>query len=177
MGLGKTIQVLSFLGALHFSNMYKPSVVICPVILLRQWKREVKKMVPKFSLLPVFEAKFAVPISVGGYANASPLQVSTTYSLTAKQRSVYRAFLASSEVEQIFDGSRNSLYAINVMHKIYNHLDLLEQEHAYQNPDYGNFEHSGKWRIDFLLAMQVVILKSQSWVGMPLLMKLYTQTQ
>ena len=49
MGLGKTIQVLSFLGALHFSNMYKPSVVICPIILLRQWKREVKKMVPKFS--------------------------------------------------------------------------------------------------------------------------------
>jgi DNA excision repair protein ERCC-6 len=32
--------------------------------------------------MPVFEAEFAVPISVGGYANASPLQVSTAYRCT-----------------------------------------------------------------------------------------------
>ncbi|KAF2292704.1 hypothetical protein GH714_027177 [Hevea brasiliensis] len=169
MGLGKTIQVLSFLGALHFSNMYKPSIVVCPVTLLRQWKREAQKWYPRFHVellhdsaqdlahrkkqaksydsdneSEVFEAEFAVPISVGGYANASPLQVSTAYrcavvlrdlimpyllrrmkvdvdaqlpkktehvlfcSLTAEQRSVYRAFLASTEVEQILDGNRNS---------------------------------------------------------------------
>ncbi|KAJ9564828.1 hypothetical protein OSB04_000794 [Centaurea solstitialis] len=48
MGLGKTIQVLSFLGALHFSKMYKPSIVICPVTLLRQWRREAKKWYPSF---------------------------------------------------------------------------------------------------------------------------------
>lgn len=33
----------------------------------------------KLGVLPVFESEFAVPISVGGYANASPLQVSTAY--------------------------------------------------------------------------------------------------
>lgn len=33
----------------------------------------------KLGVLPVFEAEFAVPITVGGYANASPLQVSTAY--------------------------------------------------------------------------------------------------
>lgn len=33
----------------------------------------------KLGVLPVFEAEFAVPISVGGYTNASPLQVSTAY--------------------------------------------------------------------------------------------------
>lgn len=33
----------------------------------------------KLGVLPVFEAEFAAPISVGGYANASPLQVSTAY--------------------------------------------------------------------------------------------------
>lgn len=33
----------------------------------------------KLGVLPVFEAEFAVPIAVGGYANASPLQVSTAY--------------------------------------------------------------------------------------------------
>ncbi|XP_042489273.1 protein CHROMATIN REMODELING 8 [Macadamia integrifolia] len=322
MGLGKTIQVLSFLGALHFSKMYKPSIVVCPVTLLRQWRREANKWYPSFhvellhdsaqvatnrkkradsdtiddenegsldsedgrtpsskttrrwdslidnvlksesgllittyeqlrihgdklldiewgyavldeghrirnpnaevtlvckqlqtvhriimtgapiqnklselwslfdfvfpgklGVLPVFEAEFAVPISVGGYANATPLQVSTAYrcavvlrdlimpyllrrmkadvnaqlpkktehvlfcSLTAEQRSVYRAFLASSEVEQIFDGNRNSLYGIDVMRKICNHPDLLEREHASSNPDYGNPDRSGKMKV------------------------------
>ncbi|KAK6143955.1 hypothetical protein DH2020_020775 [Rehmannia glutinosa] len=137
----------------------------------------------KLGVLPVFEAEFAVPISVGGYANATPLQVSTAYrcavvlrdlimpyllrrmkvdvdahlpkktehvlfcSLTPEQRSVYRAFLASSEVEQIFDGSRNSLYGIDVMRKICNHPDLLEREHSHGNPDYGNPKRSGKMKI------------------------------
>lgn len=137
----------------------------------------------KLGVLPVFEAEFAVPISVGGYANATPLQVSTAYrcavvlrdlimpyllrrmkadvdaqlpkktehvlfcSLTPEQRSVYRAFLASSEVEQIFDGNRNSLYGIDVMRKICNHPDLLEREHSYGNPDYGNPKRSGKMKV------------------------------
>lgn len=48
MGLGKTVQVLSFLGALHFSGIYRPSIIVCPVTLLRQWKREAKKWYPKF---------------------------------------------------------------------------------------------------------------------------------
>ncbi|KAL6563802.1 Protein CHROMATIN REMODELING 8 [Orobanche gracilis] len=323
MGLGKTIQILAFLGSLHFSGMYKPSIIICPVTLLRQWKREAKKWYPSFhvellhdsvqeelgrkkqsrsdesdsdsedsidsdlegqplskkptnkwdslinrvlrsesgllittyeqlrlkgdklldtewgyavldeghrirnpnaeitlvckqlqtvhriimtgapiqnklselwslfdfvfpgklGVLPVFEAEFAVPISVGGYANATPLQVSTAYrcavvlrdlimpyllrrmkldvnaqlpkktehvlfcSLTPEQRSVYRAFLASSEVEQIFDGNKNSLYGIDVMRKICNHPDLLEREHSHGNPDYGNPKRSGKMKI------------------------------
>ncbi|CAD5171316.1 unnamed protein product [Musa acuminata subsp. malaccensis] len=137
----------------------------------------------KLGVLPVFETEFAVPITVGGYANATPLQVSTAYrcavvlrdlimpyllrrmkadvnaqlpkktehvlfcSLTPDQRSVYRAFLASSEVEQIFDGIKNSLYGIDVMRKICNHPDLLEREHAAQNPDYGNIERSGKMKV------------------------------
>ncbi|XP_019092865.1 PREDICTED: protein CHROMATIN REMODELING 8 isoform X1 [Camelina sativa] len=321
MGLGKTVQVLSFLGSLHFSKMYKPSIIICPVTLLRQWRREAQKWYPDFhvellhdsakdsgngkgqgkasesdydsecsvdsdheqkkskntkkwdslinrvlnsesgllittyeqlrlqgekllniewgyavldeghrirnpnsditlvckqlqtvhriimtgapiqnkltelwslfdfvfpgklGVLPVFEAEFSVPITVGGYANASPLQVSTAYrcavvlrdmimpyllrrmkadvnahltkktehvlfcSLTVEQRSTYRAFLASSEVEDIFDGNKNSLYGIDVMRKICNHPDLLEREHSHQNPDYGNPERSGKMKV------------------------------
>lgn len=68
-------------------------------------------------------------------------------SLTVEQRSVYRAFLASSEVEQIFDGNRNSLYGIDVMRKICNHPDLLERDHSCHNPDYGNCERSGKMKV------------------------------
>uniref|UniRef100_A0A5B6YVW0 Protein CHROMATIN REMODELING 8 n=1 Tax=Davidia involucrata TaxID=16924 RepID=A0A5B6YVW0_DAVIN len=159
----------------------------------------------KLGVLPIFEAEFAVPISVGGYANASPLQVSTAYrcavvlrdlimpyllrrmkadvnahlpkktehvlfcSLTAEQRSVYRAFLASSEVEQIFDGSRNSLYGIDVMRKICNHPDLLEREHSCRNSDYGNPERSGK--------MKVVAQVLKVWKEQGHRVLLFSQTQ
>lgn len=340
MGLGKTVQITAFLGALHFSNMYKPSIIVCPVTLLRQWKREVQKWYPRFhveilhdsaqnmssgkkqskssesedlsdsdieekllprktkkwdslvnrvlrtesglllttyeqlkllsdvlldiewgyavldeghrirnpnaeitlickqlqtvhrlimtgspiqnklaelwslfdfvfpgklGVLPVFEAEFAVPISVGGYANATPLQVSTAYrcavvlrdiimpyllrrikadvdahlpkktehvlfcSLTAEQRSIYRAFLASSEVEEIFNGSRNSLYGIDVMRKICNHPDLLEREHSCNNPDYGNSDRSGK--------MKVIIQVLKVWKEQGHRVLLFAQTQ
>ncbi|KAJ8899354.1 hypothetical protein K2173_018328 [Erythroxylum novogranatense] len=159
----------------------------------------------KLGVLPVFEAEFAIPISVGGYSNALPLQVSTAYrcavvlrdlimpyllrrmkadvnahlpkktehvlfcSLTSEQRSLYRAFLASTEVEQILDGSRNSLYGIDVMRKICNHPDLLEREHSCQNPDYGNLERSGKMKV---VAQVLNIWKEQ---GHSVL--LFTQTQ
>ncbi|PIN05063.1 Transcription-coupled repair protein CSB/RAD26 (contains SNF2 family DNA-dependent ATPase domain) [Handroanthus impetiginosus] len=344
MGLGKTVQVLAFLGSLHFSGMYKPSIIVCPVTLLRQWKREARKWYPgfhvellhdsaqdmpsrkkrsrsnnsdcdsedsmdsdyeektsskntkkwdslinrvlrsqsgllittyeqlrlqgeklldiewgyavldeghrirnpnaeitlvckqlqtvhriimtgapiqnklselwslfdfvfpgKLGVLPVFEAEFAVPISVGGYANATPLQVSTAYrcavvlrdlimpyllrrmkvdvdahlpkktehvlfcSLTPEQRSVYRAFLASSEVEQIFNGGRNSLSGIDVMRKICNHPDLLEREHSHGNPDYGNPKRSGK--------MKVVAEVLNVWKEQGHRVLLFTQTQ
>ncbi|KAF5192713.1 Chromatin remodeling [Thalictrum thalictroides] len=159
----------------------------------------------KLGVLPVFEAEFAVPISVGGYANATPLQVSTAYrcavvlrdlimpyllrrmkadvnahlpkktehvlfcSLTAEQRSIYRAFLASSEVEQIFDGNRNSLYGIDVMRKICNHPDLLEREHSSSHPDYGNPERSGK--------MKVVAQVLKVWKDQGHRVLLFAQTQ
>ncbi|CAI9762483.1 unnamed protein product [Fraxinus pennsylvanica] len=48
MGLGKTTHILAFLGSLHFSSMYKPSIVICPITLLRQWKKEAMKWYARF---------------------------------------------------------------------------------------------------------------------------------
>ncbi|KAK8938445.1 putative chromatin-remodeling complex ATPase chain [Platanthera zijinensis] len=159
----------------------------------------------KLGVLPIFEMEFAVPITVGGYANATPLQVSTAYrcavvlrdlimpyllrrmkadvqaqlpkktehvlfcSLTNEQRSVYRAFLASSEVEQIFDGRKNSLYGIDVMRKICNHPDLLERGHSHQHADYGNPDRSGK--------MKVVAQVLDVWKGQGHRVLLFAQTQ
>lgn len=90
-------------------------------------------------------------------------------SLTTEQRSAYRAFLASSDVEQILDGNRNSLYGIDVMRKICNHPDLLEREHAGQNPDYGNPERSGK--------MKVIAQVLKAWKEQGHRVLLFTQTQ
>ena len=50
----------------------------------------------KLGVLPVFEAEFAVPISVGGYANASPLQVSTAYRCT-----LFYFFVGGSDFTEI----------------------------------------------------------------------------
>lgn len=356
MGLGKTIQVIAFLAALHYSDLYTPSIIVCPVTLLRQWKREVKKWYPSFKavilhdsalkggrakkfnkkkrgsseeeakstgsekeeddsgsesdeeakrstkkanrwdamikgvrestsgllittyeqlrlhreklldfnwgyavldeghrirnpdaevtlvckqlqtvhrlimtgapiqnrltelwslfdfvfpgklgVLPVFRAQFGLPIQIGGYANATPLQVSTAYkcavvlrdlilpyllrrmkadvdanltkktehvlfcSLSTEQRAAYRAFLGSAEVEQIMEGSRNSLYGIDILRKICNHPDLLEREHGAGNPDYGNPERSGKLK----LVMQILSL----WKSQGHRVLIFTQTQ
>jgi DNA excision repair protein ERCC-6 len=46
MGMGKTVQVVAFLGSLHASGMYHPSLVICPATMLRQWQREIEAWYP-----------------------------------------------------------------------------------------------------------------------------------
>ncbi|KAJ2713143.1 DNA repair protein rhp26 [Coemansia spiralis] len=41
MGLGKTVQTAAFLGALYHSRLLgRPSIIVCPATLMRQWVRE-----------------------------------------------------------------------------------------------------------------------------------------
>jgi SNF2 family DNA or RNA helicase len=47
-GLGKTIQVISFLAGLHHSGMFRPSLIVCPATVLRQWLRELRAWWPLF---------------------------------------------------------------------------------------------------------------------------------
>lgn len=297
MGLGKTVQVASFLGALHHSNMYSPSVVVCPATMLRQWRRELRIWAPllratilhdsalgaasgargkkqarerafndcisdgagilittyehlrlfrdrilavrwgyaildeghkirnpdaditivakqlqtvhrivmsgapiqnrlselwslfdfvfpgKLGTLPVFQAQFAVPIQFGGYTNASNQQVTTAFQcavtlkdliapyllrrmkcdvdvklpekteqvlfcpMTSEQRAEYRAYLASREVEDILDGTREALGGIDVLRKIVNHPDLLERRARAASAEYGEESRSGKLQV------------------------------
>ncbi|KAJ3610808.1 hypothetical protein NHX12_022899, partial [Muraenolepis orangiensis] len=60
----------------------------------------------KLGTLPVFMEQFSVPITMGGYSNASPVQVQTAYkcALTEEQREVYQTFLDSKEVYQMLNG-------------------------------------------------------------------------
>ncbi|CAI5966859.1 unnamed protein product [Closterium sp. NIES-65] len=49
MGLGKTVQVAAFLASLLRSGLYRPSLLVCPVTLLRQWQREVRIWCPELN--------------------------------------------------------------------------------------------------------------------------------
>ncbi len=46
--------------------------------------------------------------------------------LSVEQRELYRAYLASKDVEAILAGDRNALAGIDVLRKICNHPDLLQ---------------------------------------------------
>lgn len=47
----------------------------------------------KLGTLPVFQAQFGLPIQIGGYANASALQVSTAYKCAVVLRDVVGPYL------------------------------------------------------------------------------------
>ncbi|KAL6779652.1 hypothetical protein ACKKBG_A13170 [Auxenochlorella protothecoides x Auxenochlorella symbiontica] len=286
MGLGKTVQIGAFLAGLLASGLYRPSLIVCPATVLRQWLRELRAWAPdlrvgimhglaggargaqalvselagsaaglllttyehmrlqrelllsvdwgyvildeghkirnpdaevtltakqmptvhrliltgapiqnrltelwslfdfvfpgKLGTLPVFQAQFGLPIQIGGYANASALQVSTAYKcavvlrdvvgpyllrrrkadvdvalppkteqvlfcmLTPVQRDLYKAYLASKDLKDIFAGHRAALAGIDILRKICNHPDLLDRARWEASEDYGNQERSGK---------------------------------
>lgn len=40
----------AFLTGLHRSGLFRPSLVVCPATMLRQWKRELRLWCPAFSV-------------------------------------------------------------------------------------------------------------------------------
>ncbi|KAK9837571.1 hypothetical protein WJX74_000576 [Apatococcus lobatus] len=315
MGLGKTIQLAVFLAGLHHSRMFKPTLIVCPATVLRQWLRELRTWYPLFRVailhdsatgnlpsrpsrselvqrivssptgilvtsfdqmrlqrdllldvpwgyavldeghkirnpdaevtlvakqlqtvhrlilsgspiqnrltelwslfdyvfpgklgtLPVFQAQFAIPIQIGGYSNASRIQVSTAYKcavvlrdlispyllrrrkadvalqlpkkteqvlfckLCTEQRELYRAYISSKEVDDIFNGSRNALAGIDVLRKICNHPDLLQRTNWSGASQYGALERSGK--------LTVTLKVLEAWQGQGHRALVFTQTQ
>ena len=54
MGLGKTIQTISFLAGLKYSNMLtKPSLIVCPATIMRQWVREFHRWYAPFRVVMI----------------------------------------------------------------------------------------------------------------------------
>lgn len=51
MGLGKTLQVIATLGHIKETNGCLRCLVVCPVSLLENWKREIAKFYPSLSVL------------------------------------------------------------------------------------------------------------------------------
>jgi hypothetical protein len=56
MGLGKTAQVIAFLAGLHRSGAYRPTLVVCPATVLRQWLRELRSWYPPFRVAILHES-------------------------------------------------------------------------------------------------------------------------
>jgi DNA excision repair protein ERCC-6 len=132
----------------------------------------------KLGTLPVFQMQFSIPINLGGYVNATNVQVQTAYKcacilrdlispyllrrikadvakelprkteqvlfckLTDGQRREYESVINSENVRAVIDGRRNVLAAIDLLSKICNHPDLVQQDTNLE--DYGELEKSGK---------------------------------
>ena len=56
MGLGKTIQVTAFLAGLHHSGLFKPTLIVCPATMLKQWLRELREWYPLFRVAILHES-------------------------------------------------------------------------------------------------------------------------
>lgn len=64
--------------------------------------------------------------------------------LTAWQRTIYKRFLGSDDMQSIIKGKRNSLFGIDILRKICNHPDLVDHALRSHEADYGKGELSGK---------------------------------
>uniref|UniRef100_A0A673HE43 DNA excision repair protein ERCC-6 n=1 Tax=Sinocyclocheilus rhinocerous TaxID=307959 RepID=A0A673HE43_9TELE len=124
----------------------------------------------KLGTLPVFMEQFSVPITMGGYANASPVQVNHSSPrlnslpdkneqvlfcrLTEDQRQVYQNFLDSKEVYQILNGDMQVFSGLIALRKICNHPDLftggprllrgIPDDQLTEEEHFGYWKRSGK---------------------------------
>jgi DNA excision repair protein ERCC-6 len=67
--------------------------------------------------------------------------------LTETQRTIYKRFLGSDDMQSIIRGKRNSLFGIDILRKICNHPDLVDHALRSHEADYGRGELSGKMQV------------------------------
>lgn len=67
--------------------------------------------------------------------------------LTETQRTIYKRFLDSDDMQSIIRGRRNSLFGIDILRKICNHPDLVDHALRSHEADYGRGELSGKMQV------------------------------
>ncbi|KAJ5966484.1 SNF2-related protein [Penicillium waksmanii] len=67
--------------------------------------------------------------------------------LTETQRTIYKRFLGSDDMQSIIRGKRNSLFGIDILRKICNHPDLVDHALRSHEAEYGRGELSGKMQV------------------------------
>ncbi|KAJ1730982.1 DNA repair protein rhp26 [Coemansia biformis] len=66
MGLGKTVQVAAFLGSMYHSRLLgRPSLIVCPATLMRQWVRELHAWWPVLRVVILHNTGFAMRVAAG----------------------------------------------------------------------------------------------------------------
>ena len=72
------VQVIAYLAGLQVSRLYKPSLVICPATVLRQWMRELRIWHPPFRCAHASQHQQhqAMPASIVGASKAGTLPLS-----------------------------------------------------------------------------------------------------
>ncbi|KAJ1826043.1 DNA repair protein rhp26, partial [Coemansia sp. RSA 2599] len=61
MGLGKTVQVAAFLASMYHSRLLsRPSIIVCPATLMRQWVREIHTWWPALRVVILHSTGYAM---------------------------------------------------------------------------------------------------------------------
>ncbi|KAJ5547839.1 DNA repair protein rhp26 [Penicillium frequentans] len=67
--------------------------------------------------------------------------------LTQYQRSMYKRYLSSEDMQSICKGKRKSFSGIDILRKICNHPDLVNRQLTHLGSDYGREDRSGKMQV------------------------------
>lgn len=55
------MQIIAFLAGLHNSGLYRPSLIVCPATVLRQWLTEVRRWAPSMRVVLLHDAGRNMP--------------------------------------------------------------------------------------------------------------------
>jgi DNA excision repair protein ERCC-6 len=101
MGLGKTIQTISFLASVKYSKMRSygfdyiglgPTLIICPTTLISQWVDEFREWWPYFRVKKTIENFFLTFISNCKFSKVAVLHESGTFKETPKHTLINKIF-------------------------------------------------------------------------------------
>jgi DNA excision repair protein ERCC-6 len=123
MGLGKTVQLAAFLGALHASGLYKPSLVVCPATMLRQWQRELKIWYPRF-VPAILHETGVTGASAGGGGSSS----------RAAREGLIRRVAGSSDGVLLTTYEQLRLFRARLLGVQWGYV-VLDEGHKIRNPD------------------------------------------
>ena len=90
MGLGKTIQIISFLSLLHQEHKVWPFLVVVPHSTVPNWKREIKLWNPSLRVVAYFGGKEARGLSVS-LLEVRNINCSTKHSAMQRQYEMFHA--------------------------------------------------------------------------------------
>ena len=54
--LAACLQVAAFMAGLHHSKLFRPTLIVCPATVMRQWLRELRTWYPLFRVVILHES-------------------------------------------------------------------------------------------------------------------------